>query len=132
MQSEQCTDSFHMRTSPPWLQHRDLNLFHDLNHYLFQTCFIHNFVPHTACHPTNARNFIALVTFVPLCHYHQTTLSFSLIVSRGFVTVPNRRRLDGEIQRIRLLCSIPRISLPVHDSHTALLFKFSFNISCPN
>ena len=42
VQSEHCTDFKHMRTSPPRLQHRDLNLCHDLGHYSFQSCLIHN------------------------------------------------------------------------------------------
>ena len=96
VQSEHCTVFLQMRTAPPWLQHRDLNLCHDLSHYLFQTCLIHNSAPHTASHPTTARSFIVLVTPFPLCHHHQTTLSFSPIVTRSFVTVPNRRRLDGD------------------------------------
>ena len=73
-----------MRTSPPWIQHRELNLCHDLSHYSLQTCPIHN----SALHPTNARSFIVLVTPFRLCHRHHTTLSFSLIVTRGSITIP--------------------------------------------
>ena len=68
VQSEHCTDFIRMRTVPPWRQHRDLNLCHDLSHYLFQTCLIYNSAPHTASHPTTARSFIVLVTPFPLCH----------------------------------------------------------------
>ena len=95
MQSDQCTNLKHIRTSSPWLQHRDSSLCHDLSHYLYQTCLINNSAPHTASNPTNARNFIVLVTPFPHCHHHRTTLSFFTIVTRGFVTVPNRPRLDG-------------------------------------
>ena len=81
--------------SPPWLKHPDLNPCHDLGHYLFKTCLIHNSAPHTS-HPTNARSFIVVVSPFPPCHHHQTTLSFFTIVTRIFVTVPNRRQLDGD------------------------------------
>ena len=83
-----------MRTSPPWIQHRDLNL------CSLQTCLIRNSAPQ----PTNACSFIILATPFPLCHHHHTTLSFLHRDSRlchGF----NRRRLDGDAPHPTLLNS---------------------------
>ena len=58
VQSEQCTDFTHMRTSPPWLQHRDLKLCQEPSLHSLQTCLIRNSAPLR----TNARSFIVLVT----------------------------------------------------------------------
>ena len=112
MQSKQlCINNIHMRTSPPWLQHRDLKLCHDLSHFLLRTCLIHNSAPH----PANARSFIVLVTPFPQCHHHQTTLSFSPIATRGFVTVPIENGWMGT-HSIRLLSPVPRVSLSARTS----------------
>ena len=46
-----------MRTSPPWRQHRDLKLCHDLSHYMLQTCLIRNSAPD----PTNALEALSRV-----------------------------------------------------------------------
>ena len=62
VRSEQYIYFIHTRTSPPWLQHRGLNLCHDLSHYLFQTCLVHNSALHTAPHPTNARDTFSTVS----------------------------------------------------------------------
>ena len=98
-----------MRTSPPWLQHRDLNICHDVSHYPLQTCLIHNSAPH----PTNARSFVVLVTS-PLCHHHQTTLRS---LSR-FQSVPIGNGWMGT-HRIRF-SSISRGSLSARNSHSFL------------
>ena len=112
----------HMWTSPPWLQHRDLNLCHDLSHHLFQTCLIHNSAPHTAPHPTNARNFIVLVTPFSIVSPSSNHIELLSIVTRGFVTVPNRRRLDGDPPR-------PTTELNSTSFSSRALLVFSFAVS---
>ena len=114
VQSKQDVDFVHTRTSPPWIQHRDLKLCHD---DLFQTCLIHS-----APHPTNARSFIVLVTPFPLCHHHQTTLTF-----------PHRESWlchgpNGSLLRTRL-CSIPRVSLPAYATRKKQAFLVQLGIS---
>ena len=95
---------------PPWLQHRDLKLFHDPSRHLLQTCLLHNSAPHTV----NSRSFTVAVTF-QLCHQRRTTLSVSSIVTRGFITILIE---DGSMgtHRIRLLSSIPRVSPSARNS----------------
>ena len=119
--AEENRDFVHVRTSPPWLHNRDLNLCHDLSHYSLQTCLIRNSAPH----PTNTRSFIVLVTHFPLCHHHQITLSFP-IVTRGFVAVPIEDGWMGT-HCIRL-CSIPRVPLLARNSNTALLIQLGIPI----
>ena len=73
-----CTDFIHKRTSPPWIQHRDLSLWHDLSHYLTQTCLRRTSASVTAFQPMNSRSFVVPVTPCPLCHHHQTTIELLL------------------------------------------------------
>ena len=105
-----------MRTSPPQLQHRVLKLCHDLSHYLLQPCLTRN----SASHPTNSRRSIHFVTPLRLCHHHHTTLSFSLIVTRGCITIPIQ---DGQMgpRRIRLLCSFAVSILSLHQLFQLIL-----------
>ena len=110
------------------VQHRDLNLCHDLSHYLFQTCLIHNSAPHTASHLTLAVSSFAWYLFhcVTIIRPHWASLPTWLEALSRFPIE------DGwmETHRVRLLSSIPRVSLPVHNSCTALLLPFNFTISC--
>ena len=48
-----------MRTSPSWIQHRDVKTCHERSH-LLQTCLSHNSAPH----PTNAR-LVTTLSFLP-------------------------------------------------------------------
>ena len=63
------------RTSPPWLQHRDLKLCHDQTHHLLQTCLIHNSAPH----PTNAQFHRSRDTFSTWVGTHRIRLLNSIL-----------------------------------------------------